>query len=193
MTTLSTTTPLDSVLEKSTTKVDWDNLQDQNIPIVMGSQFINRPKATTFDFNVHDAKTAVTLSNKLVWEVYQRHLLGVAAPYFGIDYRVIAISGLSHAMFNPIVVGYGEEKEYDEICPAFPVGSFPVTRKTIVDVKYIDPLGKFTKATYNGLTARTILQMMEVINGGCVLDHLSTFKRGKALAKVAKLNKTKVK
>jgi len=189
MTTLSTTTPLDSVLEKSTTKVDWDNLQDQNIPILVGRKFLDRPKAGTFDFNVHVLKDSVDLSNKLVSAVFERHLLGLAAPYMGIDFRVIAISGMDHAMFNPIVVAYGDDKEYDEVCPAFPVQTFAIKRKTIVDVKYIDPLGKFIKSTYNGLTARVILQLMEVINGGSVLDHVSEFRRKKVLTKVEKLNK----
>lgn len=164
--------------------VDYDNLMEQKTPVLVGAKFLAREKAKVFDFNLHAAHEPIILSNKLVLESFETRSFGLAAPQIGIDYKVIAIAGLDFAMFNPTITFVsGDPVTMDEICPSFPLSRLQIKRAPHVEIRYLDPHGKFTKRLFTGMTARIVQQLIEILDGKSVLDHFSEFKQKKILKK----------
>lgn len=190
MTSISGSTAIDTVINKPQSDIDRDlELLDveKHTPCLTGKTFLDRPKAISFDFNIMRPEFAALISNKLITEVYNCKLLGLALPQIGVNYRVIAIAGQETAMFNPIVVGSGKIETYEHVCPSFPGAKVKVQRHAIANVKYLDPFGKFQKKEFHGLSARIIADLYDIVSGGSLLDHASGIKRKKILDKIEQM------
>lgn len=171
--------------------LDYDNLMDQNLRILVGSKFIEFSKlwaTKVFDFNTHAAHEPIILSNKLSVECYEHGTFGLAANQIGIPYKAIVVAGVDFAMFNPAIVSSsGEPTSMDEISPSFPTFRASIKRPPHVEIRYLTPYGKFEKRLFTGMTARIAQQLIEVVNGKSILDYVSDFKKAKVIAKSDKL------
>lgn len=168
--------------------IDYDTLIDAKFEIRIGSQFLDRPAAKVFDFSQHASHHPIVLSNKLVTEVYERQMFGVAASQFGIDYRVIVVAGIDEAMFNPAIIDRGGKVvEMEEVSNSLPLARLKISRPEHIEIRFLDSRGTFHKRKFTGMTARILQQLVEIIDGKSLLDHVSDFKKKKLIVKCDRL------
>lgn len=103
--------------------------------------------------------------------------VGLAANQVGIAKRIILIDDFNEVipMLNPEIVFMSETKETDlEGCLSFPEISVPISRSTMLKVKYEDEKGNEWIMEFEGLFARAVQHEIDHINGVLIIDYLSS-------------------
>jgi len=123
-------------------------------------------KLDKFDFSnppIHPAE----LANNLIETMVHNKGLGLSANQCGLPYRVFVLHSVNPlAMFNPTIVDEtSDEVKLDEGCLTYPNLFLPISRPSIIKVRFQDAFGEFHTEKFIGMTARCIQHELDHLNG----------------------------
>ncbi len=116
------------------------------------------------------------LVHQLIKVMKQNKGLGLAAPQLGINKKVFVMDqeGEPVVCFNPQIVHIGDEKiTWEEGCLSLPGIRAIIERPKVIEVSYLDELGKNQKKTFEGLDSVCFQHELDHLNGILYFDHLS--------------------
>ena len=131
--------------------------------------------------------------------MYKAPGIGLAAPQIGLSIRV-AVVDVSEpekpraplVMINPEVVAASAElRIHEEGCLSLPNQYAPVTRPSIIKVRFEDESGMKREIDADGLLATCIQHEIDHLNGVLFVDHISMLKRSIIMRKLAKEQRAK--
>ncbi len=147
---------------------------------------IYRQKMRPIEAMTDEVKATVA---ELLKALHDYHAIGIAAPMFGIDMRIILVllDDQPTAMLNPEIISRSEQQVLgEEASIPYPGISADVLRPAEVTVRYLNLQGETVERPLSGLNARVVQHELEYLNNQCFLDHLSRLKRDMLLRKAQK-------
>ncbi len=137
----------------------------------------------------------------LIFTMYQRDGVGLAAPQVGKSIRVFVIDtqwaseGASPkpiVMINPQILHFEAEIDYEEGCISVPGIYSNVTRPAFIRYSYYDLNGKLHEETAEDFKTVVIQHENDHLNGVLFIDHLSSLTRLRLKLKLKDIMKTTV-
>ncbi len=139
-----------------------------------------------------------TLAANMAETMYKAPGVGLAAPQVGVSLRLVVIDISDEknqliALVNPTVVALTDETiEGEEGCLSLPDLTEKIRRPAKVHVSALDLEGKPQEFDCEGLLAVCVQHEVDHLDGHVFIDHLSLLKRSRAVAKLAKIRKEKL-
>lgn len=122
--------------------------------------------------------------------MYHDQGVGLAAPQIGKSIRLFVIDTAPYqemypdnelfkgAFINPVIIDeFGEDFTTSEGCLSIPDIHADITRKSEVEISYLDEEGKPHQRTFKGHTARVIQHEYDHLEGQIFIDHLPSLKK----------------
>lgn len=122
--------------------------------------------------------------------MYHDNGVGLAAPQIGKSMRLFVIdTTVFHesdetqevykgAFINPkITREFGDDFTFNEGCLSIPDVNADVTRKSEIEISFIDENGNPQTRTFNGMAARVIQHEYDHLEGKIFIDHLPSLKK----------------
>ncbi len=150
---------------------------------------------TSFDEKLKD------FAQDLIFTMYQRDGVGLAAPQVGHSIRMFAVDTEWSAedgkpnpvvMINPQITHKEGEISYEEGCISVPHIYSKVVRPSLIKYSYYDLDGKIHEETAEGYRAVAIQHEFDHLNGVLFIDHLSNLTRLRLKLKLKEIMKTTV-
>lgn len=134
------------------------------------------------------------ICDDLLETMYASNGIGLAATQVNVPLRILVVDtsedrSKPRCFINP-VIEFSEEKATDtEGCLSFPGLYIDVERSQTIKVTAQDETGKTTEIEADGLHARCLQHELDHLDGVVFIDHLSRFKRDRAVKKLEKYKK----
>lgn len=134
--------------------------------------------------------------------MYKASGVGLAAPQIGLNIRLIVIDATPFAdeypelenyirvFINPTIVSEeGEEWVYNEGCLSFPTLRADVSRKSIVELEYLDQNFKPVTERFDGIAARIVQHEYDHLQGKFFVDYLDFTQKQLIKSKLSDITK----
>ena len=151
------------------------NLVENNDPIL-------KQKCEPFDFR-NPPFDPIEFAQDLVKFMYEKNAIGMSANQVGLPYRVFAMRGNpeNFVCYNPkIVMPSTDQILLEETCIGHPGLLVKIKRPQHVKVRFQTPNGDTRTETYTGLTARTFLHEMDLLDGIVFYSRANLYHREKS-------------
>ncbi len=132
--------------------------------------------------------------NEMADKLYEWNGAGLAAPQVGILKKIVVIDirdepSTLYKMINPKIVWYSADSlvESEEGCLSLPVLREKILRYKKVRVEYLDENFNKCELEAEGFLSFCLQHEIDHLEGKLYIDHLSRFKRNRALNKFMKL------
>ena len=174
------------------------------LPIVAFGSNVLRNKCTTVSKDYSDLD--VLINN--MWEtMYAAQGVGIAAPQINKNIRLFIIDTTPFAedpeesdniiikkvFINPIITEEsGEEWDFNEGCLSIPQIREDVSRKSFINMEYMDESFNIHKESFSGLVARVIQHEYDHINGILFTDKISVLRKRMIKGKLKDIKNGKV-
>lgn len=142
------------------------------------------------------------LIEKMFESMYASKGVGLAAPQVGKAIRLFIIDARPYAseiqnatefvkvFINPKILNEsGDEWIFNEGCLSVPGINEDVSRKSIVEIEYLDENFEYHKETYDGVIGRIIQHEYDHLEGVLFVDKLSPLKKTLLKGRLQKINK----
>ncbi len=138
--------------------------------------------------------------NEMADKLYEWNGAGLAAPQVGILKKIVVIDirdepSTLYKMINPKIVWYSSDSivESEEGCLSLPVLREKILRYQKVKVEYLNEDFKKSELEAEGFLSFCLQHELDHLEGKLYIDHLSQFKRSRALKKFMKLQHSNLK
>ncbi|MDR2302988.1 MAG: peptide deformylase [Treponema sp.] len=136
-------------------------------------------------------KSTEELARNLIETLHEGKGIGLAGPQVGILERIFAVhveGDVPRIFINPSILETSQELvKYEEGCLSIPGIYADVVRPKTVRVQAWNERGRPFTLDASGILARVIQHEYDHLEGGLFIDRLSEEKRGKILAKMARM------
>ncbi|MBS0288721.1 MAG: peptide deformylase [Proteobacteria bacterium] len=124
--------------------------------------------------------------------LYALHSWALAAPQVGISSRIFVMDlsqeqNQPQCFINPEIINKEGEILFEEDCMNFPGLIITVARAQKIQLRYQDENGNTQLQLFDGLSSGCLQKGVDALNGVLFIDHLSSLKRTRALAKYQKM------
>lgn len=158
---------------------------------------ILKQEAEDFDFS-NPPSEPMEFSFNLADTMMKLRGFSLCAQQVGLPYAVFVVGNPEDrdsvmAVFNPLIVDYGNETEYaEESSLTFPGLFIKIKRSKQIRVRYTTANGQRTTQTLDGLTARLFQQQYDHLQG-CLYTSVATrYHREQAMKQKKKLDKERL-
>jgi len=157
------------------------------LPVYVYGHPILRKKAMDITMDYPKLQELIT---DMFETMYHDKGVGLAAPQIGKPIRLFVIDTLPYqesfpdveifkgAFINPIIKNeFGNDFTFNEGCLSIPDLHAEITRKSELEISYLDEEGKSHSRIFNGLIARVIQHEYDHLEGKVFIDYLSSVKK----------------
>lgn len=165
----------------------WETMMSV-LTILPFSHPLLKKKTAAFVFDDNAREHTI---DPLIQMLYRLRVWGVAAPELGMSARLFVMDfseerNHPQCFINPEIVEQKEKILSEEDSLSLPNVAISVPRAKEITLRYQDETGAHQSIVLEGLPAILAQQKIDILNGICILDHLSTLKRDRLLKKIKK-------
>jgi peptide deformylase len=142
-----------------------------------------------------DDPTIKDLVVQMLEKLYELNGAGLAAPQVGISKRVVVVDirqepKTVYVMVNPRILRTSDEMvESDEGCLSLPLLRATIMRYSYITVEYLDENFERHEVEADGFLSCCLQHELDHLDGIVYIDHLSRWKRSKAIREFKRLQK----
>ena len=160
------------------------NVDDGTLDLEIDHTYLKDPDLADFDFD-NPPIDPVDLSQSMVKTMRKLEGYGLSANQVGLPVKVFCLDGEpAHAIFNPSITYYGDEKiTLEEGCLSYPGFGLKITRPRFVRARFQDPYGDWVTKQFDGITARVFQHEFDHTEGVDFISRVSRLKKNMAIKK----------